>query len=139
MNEIVKNITGLQIHAVNKVKFTKGQVGLLKVIKDCIANNKPLDWDIIVDCYYNNVRKTSFQRYYKYIQASGGELHGHYEGREVDVKVCYAEKDSHWQYTLRSLIRQWFVSTIGILVIKNQLIVIPVINIEDEPNLLPSP
>lgn len=130
MNSVTRQINGLQIQTVGQfVKLTKGQVGLLILMRDCVKNSTSISWDSIVTCYYNNVSKKMTERQYL-----GDYMEGRprYEYREYDVLDVHKEQGARWLYTVRPRIRQWFVSTIGILVIKNQLIVIPTIDINDD-------
>lgn len=128
MNELQKDISNqaLQINAIGRVKLTNGQSGLLKAIRNCVQNKTSLNWDIIVDVYYENVSKN--QRSWKFANDSPKDYTR--EWFLSDIKECYIRQDSKWQYTIKPKIRQWFVSTIGILVIKNQLIIIPTIEMD---------
>lgn len=134
MNSVTREIKGLQIQTVGQmVKLTKGQNGLLKLMRACVENNRSISWDSIVLCYYNNVSKTLTEKRYLggWFEPGGAK----YEYIVHDVLDIYKEQKHLWLYTLRARIRQWFVSSIGILVVKNQLIVIPTIEIDDsEPN-----
>jgi hypothetical protein len=115
MNELQKDISrqALQIHTVGAVRLTKGQSALLTAIRCCVQENKPVSYESIVDCYYNNVSKTAWI----------------YKSRR-DVMESFKEDNSSWRCFIRARVRQWFVSTIGILVIKNQLFIIPTIEMD---------
>jgi hypothetical protein len=140
MDAVSRDISkiGLQIAANQKIKLTKGQSALLKSIRQCVTSEKPLDWGIIIDSYGIGVRKTYPKKEYKRqedIILLDGSRHwqsGYYEetGDFYNIKDEYLNDTNVWRYTLRGLVRSWFLATIGILVIKNQLIVIPTIEIE---------
>ena len=120
MNQLVKDISkeALQISSLDtRPKLTKGQSGLLKILRSCVLQNSPISWDLICKCYYDNVRSTHTNYYM-----------GQYTN--LDILEQYRKQTLTWQYWIRPKIRQWFVSTIGILVIKNQLIIIPTIEID---------
>lgn len=119
MNGLIKDISKESLHLEtfnNHPRLTKGQQALLKAIRDCVSKSIPISWDIIVDCYYYNCRK------------KGKEWWG--SRQEYDILEHYKLQGSKWQYTIRPTIRQWFVSSIGILTIKNLLIIIPTIELE---------
>jgi len=128
MNDLQKDISkqSLQISAIGRIKLTNGQSALLNAIRNCVSNQTSLSWDIIVDCYYNNICK--IQRKWKFLNDIPNDLRKEYYNS--DIKEHYYKQDSTWQYTIKPKIRQWFVSTIGILVVKNQLIIIPTIEID---------
>lgn len=140
MDAVAKDISkiGLQISTNQKIKLTKGQSALLKAIRECVTSEKPLDWSIIIDSYGIGVRKTYPKKEYKTMEdiiSIDGTRYwqsGYYEqtGDFYTIKEEYLNDTNTWRYTLRGLIRSWFLATIGILVIKNQLIVIPTIEIE---------
>lgn len=130
MNKVSKNIKGLQVQSFSpRVRLTKGQSALLKSIRKCVEGGTSISWDIIVDIFYNNVNKVARDSRYigSYLDGTG-----RYEYFNVDIKKAYEAQNSKWQYCIKPRVRQWFVSSIGILVVKNQLIVIPTIEI-DEP------
>jgi len=110
------------------VKFTKGQKALLEYMKLCVKNKKPLSWDIIVRCFVENVNATYLEKEYL---GRGEDGMYKYHWVRKNIIDAYNENNNDWKYGIRSRVKQWFVSTIGILVIKNQLIVLPVINIEE--------
>jgi hypothetical protein len=121
MNGVVKSISALSIETTGQlVVMTKGQNTLLQLIRDCVKNKAVLGWDLIVEAYYNNVRKTYVDKWY---------LRYHDQTREYDVMQEYKNQSSTWTYVLRPMVRQWLVSNIGILVLKNQLVIIPTIDI----------
>lgn len=128
--ELQKDITkqALQIQTVGQfVKLTKGQSALLKAIRRCVENQKSITWDVLVDIFYDNVSKEGRDWQAKWAL----DLSGYSKKWTVyDIKTEYAKGSSVWQYHIKPRIRQWFVSTIGILVVKNQLIVIPTIEME---------
>jgi len=129
MNELQKDITkqALQINSVLRVKLTKGQSALLKAIRMCVAENKPLSFEIIFNCFYENVSKEGRDWKANWnIDRTGYNK----EWYRYDIMDAYKEGNSLWQYHVKPRVRQWFVSTIGILVVKNQLVIIPTIEID---------
>lgn len=103
------------------VKLTPGQKSLLNTIKDCVANKKILDWDLIVTSYLEGRNKP-------YYVARWRGMNKGYEYEETDIMQEYKKLSVTWTYTIKPMIRSWFLSTIGALVVKNQLIIIPVID-----------
>lgn len=117
MNGVVKNISGLAIETTSQlVALTKGQKLLLKCVRDCVAQQKPMTWDLIVLIYVEGVRATYWDRWF--LDTSG-------RPREYSVLEEYQKQSATWTYTLRAMVRGWLLSNIGILVLKNQLIIIP--------------
>ena len=126
MNNSLQLVTQNQIE-----KFTRGQVGLLRLIEDCVKNNKACDFEAVVLCYSKCVREIYTEEKYHYV--------GKYPNNErvyeyIDHNVYEAWKTNSWiwTYKIRALIKHWFVSTIGILVLKGKLIVLPIIQIEND-------
>lgn len=120
--------TGVQLRTFGQmVKLSKGQSGLLRVMRECVEKNKSLNWDIIVMTYYKNVR--SYQSDTRWV---GEHPNRKQEWFQYDIWEAYKDQGAKWRYTLRSRIKQWFVSSIGILVIKNQLVVIPTIEVGED-------
>lgn len=137
MNGVVKNISALSIVTTGQLpKFTKGQSALLELIKACIANKQSLTFELIAHCYYHSVRKTFFEGKGWYYPDESNWRSGKYkEYIEHDILICMKEDKLRWKW--RPQIRQWFVSNIGILVIKNQLVIVPTIDLgEDEMEIL---
>lgn len=129
MESLQKDIAemGLQIATRPKVKLSKGQSGLLKLIRACVQNNSPLSYDALIQVYYDNVCKIAHD--YRYI----GEWNDRkQEWFEFDIMECYKAQGSKWMYKVKPRIRQWFTTTLGALVIKNQLIVIPTIELDEK-------
>lgn len=129
MNELQKDIThqALQINTGVRVKLTKGQSALLKAIRMCVSENKPLAWETIIHCFYDNVSQEGRDWNANWnIERTGYNK----DWYRYDIMDAYKANNSHWQYHVKPRIRQWFVSTIGILVIKNQLIIIPTIEMD---------
>lgn len=128
MNGVTKDISksALSIQTIGQlVKLSKGQHGLLKLIRQSVQENKPLDWDALVQCFYDNVSCKIHD--WRWI----GEFNkGHREYYSLDLLEEYKKQSIKWQYHAKSRVRQWFVSTIGILVVKGQLFVIPTIELE---------
>lgn len=124
----------VQIHYFSsQIKMTKGQIGLLKILRDCVGNNKPITFDIIVKCYYENVRK--YHTDWNWVGEGSERKQQWTDFNIMDEYIKFIDNGNNpeyglWQYKIRPKIRQWFVSTIGILVMKNQLVIIPTIEIE---------
>lgn len=117
-------IPSLQIQTYGGLtKLTTGQASLLKTITQAISNNRSLTWDDIVNAYCKGVRRKYTGGYYR-------EGIKNYLYEDIDIKQEYEKLSSCWVYSLRPLIKQWFLTTIGTLVIKNQLAVIPLIEIQ---------
>jgi len=130
IEKIVQSNLQIQYYP-SQFKMTKGQIGLLKIIRDCVGNNQPITFDIIVKCYYENVKKCHTD--WKWV-GEGNERKQQWTAFDImDEYIKFSKNnnsDGRWQYSIRPKIRQWFVSTIGILVMKNQLVIIPTIEIE---------
>lgn len=96
-------------------------------MRSCVKEQRTFSWDELVECYYNNVRKELND--WKWISMEVGNRERQYY--LFDVMESYKAQDYHWTYRVRALIKGWFITTLGVLVIKNQLIVIPTIEIEN--------
>lgn len=129
MSNVAKKVNGLAIQTTAQIpKFTKGQAGLLSVIKQCVETNTPLLYDMVVRCYCDNVRST-YKVGHNYMRQENGRYeYARYETR--NIWNAYQQGVDGYYY--RNNIRAWLISTIGILVLKNQLVAIPVINLPDE-------
>lgn len=113
---------GLQILTQNQlVILTKPQQGLLNLINEAVLSKKTLSMDDIVLCYYNNVRK-SYEHPWPHVDFDKEKVY--------DVMKEYKKQSFTWTYRLRSLVKGWFINTIGTLVLKGKLIVLPIIEIE---------
>lgn len=116
--EISKPIPSLQIQTFGQlVKLTYAQRTLLETITTLVVKNQSLTWDIIVKTYCKGVRS----EYQVWENRDWVTYNIQYEYRKQSVK---------WTYTIRGLIKGWLLNTIGTLVIKNQLAIIPLIEIE---------
>jgi len=123
-NNLQKTVPSLQIQTYGQmVKLTKGQKGLLDVITKRVLSKETLTWDDIVDTYCNCIRKTYTGGYYS-------ERTRTYAYTDKNIKEEYKNYSYCWSGTLRPLIKGWFLTSIGTLVIKNQLAVIPLIEVE---------
>ncbi len=110
---------GLQLITQNQlVTLSKPQNGLLSLIIDAINNKNAITMHDIVDCYCKYIRCN----YYDPWDA---------ESKEYMIKEEFKKHSHVWTYRLRSLIKSWFVNTIGTLVLKGKLMVLPIIKIED--------
>ncbi len=129
MNNLIKdsNVT-LKIDSVGQmVVLSKGQNTILKLIRYCVSTNKPITWDLLVGAYYKYMHQTAED--YRYVCIDGNKQRKLYE---FDIMECYKNKDDRWKYKIRGRIKGWFTSTIGVLVIKNQIIIIPTLEIEND-------
>jgi hypothetical protein len=129
MNGIVKNISALSIQTTGQVPtLTKGQKELLRIVRDCVQNKNPLTFDLILRAYYDTVRKVVYEGT-NWHYPNGG--YGRYaEYIKHDILELWAEGKMTYKY--KPQIRQWFVANIGILVLKNQLVIIPTIDLGDK-------
>jgi len=123
----------LQLHTTATLpKLNNGQKGLLKLINECVSINKPCDFEDVVKCYCKFVRKTYYRERRKFITLQDGRyqsVHDKYD--EFDVYSSFKSQNFIWTYHLRALIKQWFIGTIGNLVLKGQLLILPIIQIPD--------
>jgi hypothetical protein len=123
--ESIKSL-GLQVSTVGQlVKLSKGQTGLLSLMRTCVKENRTLSWDELVECYYKNVRQELED--HRWIDIGSVRSRQYFT---FDILDCYKNQDWHWTYRVRALVKHWFVNTLGILVIKNKLVVIPTIGID---------
>jgi hypothetical protein len=129
MNGVVKNISALSIVMTGQLpRLTKGQSALLKLIRECVYKTTPLSFDLIVDVYYYNVRKTfSLGEGWHRTDPNDYRSGRYSEYIKYDILECWKKQEK--LYYFRSQVRQWFMSNIGILVIKNQLVIIPTIDL----------
>lgn len=100
------------------VPLSKGQNALLKLINECVLNKRILTMQHIVDLYCQQVRCNYYHPW-----ETGN--------KEYMVKVEFKKQTHIWTYRLRGLVKAWFINTMGNLVLKGKLIVLPVIEIED--------
>jgi hypothetical protein len=107
------------------VKLTKPQKSALNLIQKCVTECIPLSWDLLVLTYYQNVAQTAED--YKYVSLNG---ESNREWYRYDLLESYKNQDHHWKYHVRTRIKGWFTSTIGVLVLKNKIFIVPVIEIE---------
>lgn len=134
MNGIAKSINGgLAIDTTGQLpSLTKAQKALLVLIRNCVEQQKPLSVDDMILLYYNNIRKTisiGMDWYYPKDENGNSKYsYGRYARYETkDILECWKAGEEIWRF--RTTIRHWFVSNIGILVIKNQLVVVPTIEL----------
>lgn len=121
--EKVKN-SALSIQTTSQlIKLTKGQNILLKNIDSSLSKQKPITLEEIVKMYCNGVSKTHTKSHYKY--DSGSCRFDKYTTH--DIYESYRNNDSLFKYTLRPRIKTWFINSIGSLVVKGKLLIIPVI------------
>lgn len=86
---------------------------------DCVRSNEALTFEQLVYCYSENVNGVI-------IQWAG------YGPTQIkhNVLESYQSNTAYWQRKIKPLIKSWFVSAIGLLVIKGYLTVLPTINID---------
>lgn len=125
MSELVKPILTKSLSVDQRhVKLTKAQKSLLSLITDAIQNNEVLTFEKIVKFYRDNVRKTYSVGVGWYYPE--GSRYGRYkEYEEFDFYDSFLKGDL--KYGNRNAVRYWFTQNIGSLVLKNKLMVIPVI------------
>jgi hypothetical protein len=122
---------GLQIVTQGQLqKFTPGQVGLLKLIENCVKNNRPCSFEDVVLCYAKNVRKIYVEEKWQFVSMEFNDHRKKYEYVNHDVYAAFKNNSWIWTYKIRSLVKSWFVTTIGLLCLKGKLIVLPIIEIE---------
>lgn len=134
MNGVVKNISALSIQTTGQLpSLSKGQKQLLEQIRFCVKENIPFTFEMMLNIYYFNVRK-KFQRGEGWHYPDGDYRFGRYSYYvEYDILECWKKQERVWCF--KPNVRQWFLSNIGILVLKNQLVIIPTIDLgEDQEN-----
>jgi len=115
----------LQLSHSRKAEMSKGQQLLLTTIMECVKNQKPLLFEDVIICYYLGVKKTLVWADYESEKRWGSGPH-----KEYDI-LSEHQKDSYiWNRKIRDLIKSWFVSAVGLLVIKGWLTVLPTIKID---------
>lgn len=117
----------LQISHQRKAEMSKGQQLLLETMVRCVKNEVNLQFEDVVIAYYLGVKKTLFWTNYK---MDNGVMYPSGPHREYDILSEYEQKSYLWNKKIKDLIKSWFVSAIGLLVIKGWLKVLPVIEIE---------
>lgn len=104
--------------------MTKGQQALLDVIRKCVEEKKSFTFDMVVSVYYYNVRSQYWKSdTYDYVNSRWNK-------KPHDILKSYKKGIDGWFYKMQ--IRQWLVSNIGILVLKNQLVIVPTIDLGEE-------
>jgi hypothetical protein len=103
------------------------QKKLLSTLHDCLKQNTPLNWEIMVKlyCEVNNYPKDERDNYYN------REI-GKWQYRIVlsDPLKNFKNKDDKWTYHFKPKIRQWFANNIGSMVLKGSILALPVIEID---------
>lgn len=115
----------LQISTGKRALMSKGQNALLKLMFDCVNNNTPLTFEQLVYCYSENVRSEIMCTDW-YSQPNifvTGQ-------KPFNVIETYLTQHPVWFKKIRDNIKSWFVSAIGLLVIKGYLKVLPNIDID---------
>ena len=108
-------------------RLTKGQDTILNALHFCLKENKPLNWDLMVEIYSkaNNypkeVSENAFDRTTR-----------EWKCRMVhkDIIKIYKENGDDWIYAFKPRIRQWFATNIGSMVLKGSILALPIIEIE---------
>lgn len=127
MADLARDISGsaLQVQTTGQfVKLSKGQVALLDLLRTCVATGTPLTWDLLVLCYYTSVAQRAKDWRWDHVN-------GRKEYYDYDIMEVYEEQGAKWTYYVRGRIRTWFMSCIGSLVLRNELIVIPTIKLPE--------
>lgn len=115
----------LQISTGKRPLMSKSQHALLKQLFDCIKSEQPLTIEHLVYIYAENVsREIEFSRNW------GRHYEGVITGIKYGVIECYLNDNIAWQRKIKGLVKSWFVSAIGLLVIKGYLKVVPTIDID---------
>lgn len=121
---ITKEIKGLQwVQPVNKITLTKSEKSLFEIIRDCVESKTPLTWEAVVSLYSKVIREKYQNHFWDYDEKQ-------YVYEILDVIDEYKKDSQVWKYKIKGLIRTWFLTNIGRLVIKNKLVVIPVIELD---------
>lgn len=118
---------GLQIMHNRKAEMSKGQQLLLQTMCKCVKDKTPLLFEDVVICYYLGVKKTLFWANY---ELSQGQMCVSGMHKNYDILVEYNSNSYIYNRKIRDLIKSWFVSAIGLLVIKGWLTVLPNIQID---------
>ncbi len=118
-NEIVLNGKAIALMSVgiNNQLNTKQQA-LLKLLHECLKKNKPLNWDLMVKFFVENVDSTGCDY--------------NYDTKEYvyfDIMKSYKNYDDDWIYGTRTRIRQWFANNMGSMILKGSILALPVIEI----------
>lgn len=132
MNGLVRKISGLSIITTSELpRLNKGQKALLTLIRKCVEEKKSLSFELIVKCYYDNVRK-KFQRGTDWCRIDPDDWRSarYTKYEEHDILECFKDGSLYWYW--RPHIKSWFKSTIGCLVVKNQLVIVPTIDLGEE-------
>jgi|GEM_PF-3661051 hypothetical protein len=118
--------TGLIISNQRRREMSKGQELLLQTMCKCVKDKTPLLFEDIVLCYYLGVKKSihwaNYELYHSTMCITGPH-------KDYDILVEFEKQSFIWNKKIRDLIKSWFVSAIGLLVIKGWLAVLPVIDI----------
>lgn len=109
----------LQLNTGKRPLMSKSQNGLLKLMFDCVRSGEALTFEQLVYCYAENVN-SEIKQWGGY----GPDFKNH------NIIDNYKNDTFIWNRKIKPLIKSWFVSAIGLLVIKGYLKVLPVINID---------
>ena len=107
------------------------QKALLEMLGDCLSENKPFNWDSMVEFYCKNV-KSVYENYdYDYDFFTSGSFRKTNE-RYVkhDILKAYKNDESLWSWKIKPSIRQWFATNIGSMVLKGSILALPIIEID---------
>lgn len=115
----------LQIATGKRPLMSKSQHALLKQLFDCIKSEQPLTIEHLVYIYAENVCcEIEINAWW------GRNIEGVKCGVKHGVIECYLNDNLAWQRKIKGLVKSWFVSAIGLLVIKGYLKVVPTIDID---------
>lgn len=115
----------LSVNLATRSKMPLSQVNLLKVINSTIENKASVDWGIMVKWYTRSVHQ--YHSTYGWHEKEGKKILGMYQ---VDIDHEYEINSWIWTYEIKNKVKSLFIQSIGSLVIKNKLLVIPIIEIE---------
>lgn len=115
----------LQLNTGKRPIMSRGQHALLKIMFDCIKNNEALTFEQLVYCYAENVNSEIYcTDWYSKPDIFTAKQ------KPFNVIEAYLTQHPVWFKKIRDNIKSWFVSAIGLLVIKGYLTVLPTINID---------
>lgn len=123
-------INSLQIETKQKPKLSTSQWYLMELMKDCIKNKTVLTFEQLVQCYSIGVADEVYCVSNEMTKKLDGTASWCYQQKYFNVLEAYREQNHVWDKKIKGLIKSWFVGAIGCLVIKGQLLVLPVIEIE---------
>jgi predicted methyltransferase len=114
----------LKLNTSNQFReLTIAQKGLYELLCKKLKSGESLTLEEVVICYSENMKDVMI--YEKWCAEGKTEL------IEINVIKSFQEKNWYWTYHVRLRIMQWLITTIGVLVIKGALKIIPNLEIEE--------